>query len=55
MKGISPTKSKTWVGVGVGALTEVNKNTSLYVNYDFKLTKNKGHNNVVTAGVRVTF
>ncbi|MDE8034542.1 autotransporter domain-containing protein [Actinobacillus equuli subsp. equuli] len=53
VKGIGLAKSKTWVGVG--ALTEVNKNTSLYVNYDLKLTKSKGHNNVVTAGVRVTF
>ncbi|WP_460030173.1 autotransporter outer membrane beta-barrel domain-containing protein [Mannheimia haemolytica] len=53
VKGIGLAKHKTWVGIG--ALAEVNKNTSLYVNYDLKLAKNSGHNNVVTAGIRINF
>lgn len=53
VKGIGLAKHKTWVGIG--ALAEVNKNASLYVNYDLKLAKNSGHNNVVTAGIRINF
>ncbi len=37
VKGIGLAKHKTWVGIG--ALAEVNKNASLYVNYDLKLAK----------------
>ncbi|RRN05894.1 autotransporter domain-containing protein [Bibersteinia trehalosi] len=53
VKGIGLAKSKTWVGVG--ALAELNKNVSLYANYDLKLAKSKGHNNIVTAGIRINF
>ncbi len=53
VKGISLARNKTWAGVGV--LTQVNKNIALYTNYDLKLSKNKGHNNVVTAGIRINF
>ncbi|AUI66632.1 MULTISPECIES: autotransporter domain-containing protein [Glaesserella] len=53
VKGISLARNKTWVGVGV--LTQVNKNVALYSNYDLKLSGNKGRNNVVTAGIRINF
>ena len=49
-------KNRTWVGVG--ALTEVNKNFGWYANYDGSVDsgkKGKGHNNVFTTGVRVNF
>lgn len=56
VKGIGLAKNKTWVGVG--ALTEVNKNFGWYTNYDGSVDsgkKGKGHNNVFTTGVRVNF
>ena len=56
VKGIGLPKNRTWVGVG--ALTEVNKNFGWYANYDGSVDsgkKGKGHNNVFTTGVRVNF
>lgn len=55
VKGIGLPKNKTWVGVG--ALTELNKNIGWYVNYDgaFDSGNGKGNNNVFTTGVRVNF
>ena len=55
VKGIGLAKNKTWVGVG--ALTEVNKDFGWYVNYDGSVDgrKGKGNNNVFTTGVRFNF
>lgn len=53
VKGIGLNNNRTWAGVGV--VHEVTPKFSWYGNYDLKLEKNKGRNNVFTIGFRVNY
>ena len=53
VKGIGLNNNRTWAGVGI--VHEVTPKFSWYGNYDLKLEKNKGRNNVFTIGFRVNY
>ena len=53
VKGIGLNNNRTWAGIGI--VHEVTPKFSWYGNYDLKLEKNKGRNNVFTIGFRVNY
>ena len=53
VKGIGLNNNRTWAGVGI--VHEVTPKFSWYGNYDLKLEKNKGRNNVFMIGFRVNY